>query len=303
MSGYRVTDWDTTFEVDDKGGPWREGKFRRGALNYLRLPTTGTFARRIGMISRVALDRGSEVKGRLLDVLEFIAGMDRQGREGGIIRTVDGSAATDADIADMLGQPPESVTYALSVLSDKRVGILQIVDDNDNPRSEPESSGILPGSPGNSEESPGNPGPLSDQSPGISPIESAQGRAGQSRTEQDKAKAAAPEDPRADMPTARSCWNGVCDALHLAYGENNKAIGNFIRWLQARLFRDLIGKNVPGAVSLIEELIQKSATADGEPAAWFMGAVKKSLSEGGFGYRPTGRTRCFSGKNSGRVTT
>jgi len=184
--GYAVVDWDAIFEVDDKGAPWKTDKpFRRGPLNYLRVPTCGTFARRLAMIERIASDDAMWIRGFVLDVLGLVAGMDRPDRQGGILRGADGQPATLEELAEALGHPADKVTRAVEVLADRRVGILRTVDASDLTPKAPDSTEFQ-GKPGNSTETPGIPGSLSED---LSVEAGAkQGNAEQSKADQIKAE-------------------------------------------------------------------------------------------------------------------
>lgn len=154
-TGYAVTDWDSLFETDDKGGAWRDGKpFRRGPLNYLRLPCVGTFRRRLDMIRTVAGTDAPVVKGLFVDLLALVGGMDRDQREGGLIRGVDGEPAGPAEIADTISVDHDTVGRAIAVLTDRRVGLLKVVA-VEEPSPIPRDSGEIPGNPRKSGAEPG----------------------------------------------------------------------------------------------------------------------------------------------------
>ena len=89
--------------------------------------------------------------------------------------------------------------------------------------------------------------------------------------------------------TALSSFDSLFTALHSAYGDN-PTMRNFASWILQRYERadELRWREVS---ELVNRLITKSKTADGEPAAFFIGAVKKSPEDGGFGYRPKGTSR------------
>jgi hypothetical protein len=157
MSGYAIPDWDVLFETDDKGGAWREGKpYRRGPLNYLRLPCVGTFRRRLDMIRNAAGNDGPAIKGLFLDLLALVGGMDRDQREGGVIRGVDGQPAEPSEIADTIGADPDTLHRALAVLTDRRVGLLRVIQPGENTPTPGNYAESL-GNPVVSPEIPGNP--------------------------------------------------------------------------------------------------------------------------------------------------
>jgi hypothetical protein len=84
-------------------------------------------------------------------------------------------------------------------------------------------------------------------------------------------------------------FDSLLTALRSAYGDN-RTIGNFAQWLLHR-YRGAGANKWREVSELVKRLIAKSKTADGEPAAFFIGAVKKSPEDGGFGYRPKGTAR------------
>lgn len=175
-----ITNWDSLFEVDDKGAAWKDGKpFRKGPLNYLRVPTSGTFARRKQALYRHAGADGPAVFAVLFDIAEQQAGLDRPLREGGVLRTLDGEPATADDIADQIGRDRAEFARHLDYLLDRRVGLLKKVD-------LAQIEAPLDDVPGDSEESPGNPRPLSDQGPGDSGAETAQSKAIHHKTKQSR---------------------------------------------------------------------------------------------------------------------
>lgn len=292
-TGFAVVDWETTFEVDDKGGPWKEGKpFRSGSLNYLRMPMVGTFDRRWTMIDRVAGDDGLWIKGLFDELLRLVAGMNRPDREGGVIRGVDGRPASVEEIAECLGQPPERMARAVAVLADRRVGLLREIAEGEGERVESSEPSATETAPGKSPEFPGNPRPLSDDCD----TESGAGGGARQRQgqEQEQEQGQEAEHPPGDSPDgparlALSSFDSLLTALRTAYG-NNRTIENFAGWLLSRYERAgaLKWREVS---ALVNRLIAKSKTADGEPAAFFIGAVKKSPEDGGFGYRPRGASR------------
>ena len=102
---------------------------------------------------------------------------------------------------------------------------------------------------------------------------------------------ALPEDsPAFDCPAIalpEPTWPNVCDALDRAF-PGNATIQRFRKWLASKLVRKPAA-DVTAACQLALELVVKAHTDGREPVKWFVGAVKKSPSEGGFGYRPTGR--------------
>jgi hypothetical protein len=288
-TGLAIVDWDVTFEVDDKGGPWKPGKpFRSGSLNYLRVPTVGTFARRWAMIDRIAGDDGLWVRGLFDEILRLVGGMNRPAREGGVIRGVDGQPASIEEMAECLGQPLDRMSRATAILTDRRVGLLRTVDSADTAASLSDS-GEIPGTPGDSPEVPGNPRPLADDSGTESGT--GQGRADQVKTEQGNNRAASPEVPGDGCPiSALHVFDSLLTALRAAYGDN-PTIRNFAAWLSTRYQHASVQK-WHEVKALIEKLIEKSETVelgpDTEPAAYFIGAVKKGVEDGGFGYRPKG---------------
>ena len=287
-AAYAVTDWDFLFETDDKGGAWREGKpFRRGPLNYLRLPTVGTFSRRLSMIRTVARDDALSVEGLFLRLLGLVAGLDRDQREGGLIRGVDGQPAEPGEIADMIGLAPEALDKAIAVLTDRRVGLLKIIA-VDEPI------------PGDSQEIPGNPRSLSEDSETEAVAEpgALQDNATQSSTDQSRAigepsaansesdSESKPESTPEVAPAGALRWGAACLALQKAFGPN-ATITAFVHWLSCELLSQPQEREL-FAVRRILDLIEKSRTKK-NPPGWFIGAVKKSRAEGGFGYRPDGK--------------
>jgi len=285
-TGFTIVDWDETFEVDDKGGPWKPSRpFRRGPLTYLRMPTVGTAARKWAMIERVAVGDGLQVKGIFDELLRLVAGMNRSEREGGILRGVNGVPATNEDISEVLGQPVETVNRAFEVLLDRRVDLLRKVAPNEQPKpSEPQQANIVQGK---APEIPGSPRPLSDDSG----IESGAGSGAKARQEQEQKQGQEqgqrPGDQDGSARTALLSFDPLLTALRSAYG-NNPTIRNFASWLWQR-YQKASALKWREVTTLIEKLIEKSKAADGEPAAFFIGAVKKSPEDGGFGYRPAKR--------------
>lgn len=286
--GFAIVDWDATFEVDDKGGPWKpERPFRYGSLNYLRMPTVGTFARRWAMIDRVAGDDGLWVRGLFDELLRLVGGMNRPDREGGIIRGVDGRPAHVDEMAECLGQPPEKMSRAVAVLADRRVGLLREVAEGEGERAEPSEPSATETTPGKSPELPGNPRSLSDDSDTESGAE--QSRAEQDNTEKGQSKATSLDSPGSAARPALSSFDPLLTALRFAY-RDNPTIRNFATWLLGRYERaDPLKRREVS--ELVSRLIAKSKTADSEPAAFFIGAVKKSPEDGGFGYQPKGSSR------------
>ncbi len=286
QDAFAVVDWDATFEVDDKGGPWKAGKpFRSGPLNYLRLPTVGTFARRWAMIDRVVGEDGLWVRGVFDEVLRLVSGMNRPGREGGVIRGVDGQPASVEGMAECLGLPIEKVSRAVSVLADRRVGLLQEVTHDEHPApSEAQEAETVPGK---SPEILGIPRSLSSDSD--TEAGAAQSKAEQSRAEQEQGQEQRPGDQDGSARTALSSFDSLLTALRTAYGDN-RTIGNFAGWLLQRYERSSSSKWAE-VQALVKRLIEKSRTADGEPAAFFIGAVEKSPEDGGFGYVPASKRR------------
>lgn len=287
-TGYAVTDWDDLFETDDKGGRWCEGKpFRRGPLNYLRLPTVGTFARRMVMIRTIAADDALSIEGLFFRVLGLVAGLDRDQRAGGVIRGVDGQPAATEDVADILGLPHEVIERGIAILTDRRVGLLRALTEDD----------ITP-IPGDSAESRGIPR-NSGAGPGAGPG-AIQGRAIQSNTEQNKSipdessansEGDSEPEPRPSREVATDFslrWESACLALRTAFGEHNQTVEDFRRWFGNRSV-NLTYSQSANAISRLNELIEKSRHKD-NPAGYFIGCVKKPPDDGGFGYRPVGRT-------------
>jgi hypothetical protein len=290
-AGFAVVDWDVTFEADDKGGPWKPGRpFRQGSLNYLRMPTVGTFARRWAMIERVAGEDALWVKGLFDEILRLVGGVNRPNRHGGVIRGVDGRPASVDEMAECLGQPLEKMARAMAILTDRRVGLLRTADSADAPAG-PSDSGEIPGSPGESPETLGNPRPL----PEGSGTETGAGSGAGQRQEQEQEQKQVQEQgqpPRNPAGSARSAlfhFDSLLSALRTAYG-NNRTIQNFASWLWQHYQRESVTKWKEIA-ALVNHLIAKSSGADGEPAAFFIGAVKKSPEDGGFGYQPRGASR------------
>lgn len=288
--GYAIVDWDVNFEVTDRGAPWRPAKdgntpdpgFRAGALNYMRIPLTGTFARRLSMVDRIAGDDALWIKGLfLVELAGLIATFDRPNREGGILRGVDGGPATIEDLAEALAQPPERMARAIEVLSDRRVGILRVVTLADTPRDEQDSKESQ-GVPGDSTESHGIPGSLCNDSR----TDSAQskGRAEQQH-EQGQGQEQAPGNPRGELGLAKSlCWEDCMAALRRTCGAN-ATITAFSNWLGNNMVVMSDGQSNQW-LRLVMDLVEKSATKD-NPGGWFIGAVKRPQAEGGFGYVPS----------------
>jgi hypothetical protein len=279
-TGLAIVEWEPTFEADDKGGPWKPGKkFRTGPLNYIRFPTVGTFARRWSMIDRTAGEDAMRVKGIFDEMVRLVAGMNRPGREKGIIRAVDGTPATAAEIAEMLGQPVDAITKAIQVLLDRRIGLLQEVTDSQSEAPD------TPDIPGDSPEIPGNIRCLADNS-GTDTGAGSGARQGQGqRQEQDKGQEHPPGSPPEESAcSALSLSDSLLSALRAAYGEN-QTIMNFWKWFRQR-YQNTGENKIRGASEMVRRLIEKSKAADGEPAAFFIGAVKKSPEDGGFGYQP-----------------
>lgn len=290
-AGFAVVDWETTFEVDDKGGPWKEGRaFRNGSLNYLRMPMVGTFARRWAMIARVAGDDALWVRGLFDEFLRLVAGVNRPDREGGVIRGVDGRPASVEEIAECLGLPPEKMSRAVGVLVDRRVGLLREVAEGEDDQTESSEADAAETAPGESSEFLGNPRSVSDDSH----TEAGAGGGAAQRQEHEQEEGQRQEQPPGDSPDGSArlaflSFDSLLTALRSAYGDN-RTIGNFAQWLLHR-YRGAGANKWREVSELVKRLIAKSKTADGEPAAFFIGAVKKSPEDGGFGYRPKGTAR------------
>jgi hypothetical protein len=285
-AGFAIVDWDETFEVNDKGGPRKAGQpFRRGPLPYVRIPTVGTAARRWAMIERVTNSDGLQVEAVFGKLIRSVGGMDRPERDGGILRGVDGAPATIDDIAEMLGQPVETIRRAVEVLLDRRVGLLREVTEDEQPKpQEPQEDDT---GPGNSPEILGDPRLLADAN-GIW-SGAGQGQEQQQEQRQEQAQEHPPGTPAGPACSALSLLDSAFSALRTAYGEN-PTIMNFATWFWQRYEKS--GENKIRTVSeMVYRLIEKSKSANGEPAAFFIGAAKKSPEDGGFGYVPVSKRR------------
>ena len=225
------------------------------------------------MIANIAADNAPAVKGIFDDLLGLVAGLDREQREGGVIRGVDGTPADVGEISELLRVPLEMIELAFIVLTDRRVGLIRAKTVEEiwpvpTPISD-DSTQI----PGNSEALRVTPGD-SGAEPGAEPG-AMQCSAAHINTEQSK-------------PGTASCWESACAVLRTAYPDN-ETIDQFREWLsnQSRMIDPDTGRK---ACAKIVELIRKSRTKD-NPPGWFVGAVKRPVSKGGFSYRPNGKAK------------
>jgi len=271
--GYAIAGWDILMEVDDKGRAWKIGKpFRVGPLNYLRVPTTGTFARRKAMLRRIAGGQGPAVFGLYMDLLELVAGMDRPLREGGVLRNVDGQPATLTEIADFLAHDHELVESAIAFLTDRRVGLLRTLTADD---LTPDSAPV----PGDSGEIPGTPGSLAEQRPGNPGISKAkQARANQITSNQSKGeeRLASGERHQLALPIA---LRKMLDTF-----PNNPCIQDIEKALMGRTCGNGEAQVVADRVNRLLDRAREEAK---EPLKWFVSVAQKGFDQGGLGVKFT----------------
>jgi hypothetical protein len=100
---YYIVNWDQHYEVDSHGKPWEPGQpFRKGPLEYLRVKTGRDWS-----IEEIELHEqlGDEMYAAFAvftQLCRFVGDEPRCRREGGIIRSGTGAAATDEDLMRML---------------------------------------------------------------------------------------------------------------------------------------------------------------------------------------------------------
>jgi hypothetical protein len=254
--GYAISDWDR-YEVNDKGGPWQEGQpVRSGPLNYLRVPTTGTFARRMANLDRLGGRNAPAAKGIYLDLCTLVAGMDRNGpngRHGGVIRSISGRPATLDEIGVAIGRDRDLLATAVGLLTHEQIGLIHTIED-----------AVPSTTPGDSGACPGMPEPLAGQGPGHSGAE-------QSKADQDSAGQNSKVVPIKDAQSAL-----------LAAFPRNKTITK----LSEECWRDMpLLRHLEGAQRVLQ-LVERSKQEADNPAGWIIHIAKQPWEKGGLGWIP-----------------
>lgn len=141
MKQYRIADWDRKFEVNDKSGQWEPGQtFRQGPLKYLRMPAGARWDHRMVWLQQLAGNNRLLCQGAYQSLCQIVADQNRDLREGGVIRKEDGRPATDEQIARMLVLEPKVWLWIAKILSDPRVGLIEVVQSPDPTGSDDQQS-------------------------------------------------------------------------------------------------------------------------------------------------------------------
>ena len=117
---YKITQWDSRYEVNSSGDPYKPGSkqgIRSTSLLYVRAKVHG---RQLGTgmrkLQAIAGDRHNEVFGLFMRFLE-IAGDAGRGRRGHLLNSDDlDDPATPKDLAFILNSPQDQIEYALTKL-------------------------------------------------------------------------------------------------------------------------------------------------------------------------------------------
>jgi len=155
MKSYRITEWDSLYEVNDKGNPYHPGQTKRkGPLEYIRKRCDGAnmteaFRAMMTLSDSVNISPAA-VYGVWTKCLELVGYQPSELRDSGKIRDRRGIPRNSRDISGATGFPLKEVEQALSILTHPSVGWLTVETLTEQEELE------------NSREIPGNPGKLRD---------------------------------------------------------------------------------------------------------------------------------------------
>lgn len=126
-----ITDWETRYEVNDKGHAARPGdELRVGGLEFVRLKVYGHVeGPGWKKLRKVAGRKAAEVFGIFCKFLE-ISGNSERGNRGVLRESADKRPATIKDLAFILSLPESQIRNAVFVLSNPVLGWLTLVSRN-----------------------------------------------------------------------------------------------------------------------------------------------------------------------------
>lgn len=127
---YKVVRWDTRYDVTDKGRKWEPGMAKRaGPLNYTRTKVQGrrpgpTYKRLAKMAGKGKISACIAVFEKLCDLA---ADLPADIRDGHVIDPDTLEPLTIADICEITGQSPRDYEKALPLISDPKIGWIEII--------------------------------------------------------------------------------------------------------------------------------------------------------------------------------
>lgn len=146
---WRIREWDTRYEVDDKGRAWKgKGKKRVGSLDYIRFPAWG-YDRNKGyrrLVTAARTARRLEAAMCLWPKLLQLAA-DNDAEHRGWLLGEEGQPAGIQDFVYATAFRPQTVVIGLEVLSDPKVRWIEqaaLPDIPGHSRKLPETPGLSP---------------------------------------------------------------------------------------------------------------------------------------------------------------